>query len=330
MANIRYTPNSPYWQAVITLADGNRTNRSTKAKDKTEAERIAREFQDAEDRAVKRNITADHARKVLNDIMERNGHETLNQDTTEQYLRQWAAGKNHPTTAERYNHTVNLFLTHLDNKARGLLTTVTYNDILGFLAKRKKDKVASKTVLMDAKILGGAFNIARKLGIRNDNPVEKALTVQPIDVESSERDVFTPDQVKALVKTAKDEWLTVVMLGYYTGARLSDCVHMEWDNVNLTKGFIEYVPQKTAKRGKAPKSVIVPIHPDLDATLQKLASSDKPETYLCPTLATLGTGGRRGLSQTFKKIMADAGIDAKTGQGQGTRKSRLPTKSVSC
>src|SRR6185437_12734975 len=42
--------------------------------------------------------------------------------------------------------------------------------------------------------------------------------------------------------------------------------------------------------------------------------------FLCPKLAGKGTGGRRGLSETFKKIVEKAGLDPMTVKGKGIRK----------
>ena len=43
MASIRKTKLSPYWQAVLTLADGSRTNRSTRQTNERKAKAVADE-----------------------------------------------------------------------------------------------------------------------------------------------------------------------------------------------------------------------------------------------------------------------------------------------
>ena len=37
-------------------------------------------------------------------------------------------------------------------------------------------------------------------------------------------------------------------IGYYTGARLSDCCRMEWNDVDLAQGTLTYVQRKTGSR----------------------------------------------------------------------------------
>lgn len=316
MASLRRLKNSPYWIACFTTSDGTRTNKSTKSKDRRDALRIAMDWELAAKDARNGLLIESQARKVVNDILQRAGAETLNTDTVETYFTTWLARQSNPATVERYSHVVDLFKAHLGKKAKGALTAVTHNDVLGFIKARQSGGVASKTVSIDAKILNTAFNLARRLQFVTANPVEKALTVNPIQVECSERERFTPEQVAKLLQTATGEWKTAILLGFYTGARLGDCAAMKWESVKLSAGVIDFVPQKTRKGGKR---VVVPIHPDLEAHLQVIASTDKPETLLCPSLADKGPGGKHGLSESFKRIMVKAKIDSKTAQGQGNR-----------
>jgi integrase len=80
--------------------------------------------------------------------------------------------------------------------------------------------------------------------------------------------------------------------------------------VDLAGGVITY------EQGKTGKPVTAPLHPDLEAHLTKLAG-DKPRAPLCPALQQRGIGGRSGLSQTFTRILRDAGIDQQQVKGKG-------------
>ena len=274
---------------------------------------MALDWQDAANGAREGRFVESQARKVLNDILERVGEDKISSDTVASFLGDWLKGKDNPGTAERYGHTVELFKKHLGRKQHSIMTAISHKDILGFIASRHNSKAASKTISVDVKALNTAFNLARKLGFISSNPVEKALALKPIEVESSEKEQFSPEQVQLLLKQATGDWLTIILLGYYTGARLSDCANMEWSNVNFMDGVIDYQQQKTGKR------VVVPLHPDLDKHLQKMAS-DKPDKYLCPSLADKGeSSGKNGLSECFKRLMARTGIDSKSAKGQGTK-----------
>ena len=88
---------------------------------------------------------------------------------------------------------------------------------------------------------------------------------------------------------------------------------MQWDGVDLAGGTLTYTQAKTGEK------VTVPLHPDLLARLNKLAGTDKPEVFIMPQLASQRVSGRRGLSETFKKIMRKAGLDLQTVKGTGKR-----------
>ena len=115
------------------------------------------------------------------------------------------------------------------------------------------------------------------------------------------------------VDTAEGEWKLLILFAYFTGARLGDCCRMQWADVDLAGETLTYTQAKTGAK------VFTPLHPDLLAALNKLAGTDKPEVFILPHMAGLNHGGRDGLSQTFKRIMRQAGLDLQTVQGWGKR-----------
>jgi integrase len=81
--------------------------------------------------------------------------------------------------------------------------------------------------------------------------------------------------------------------------------------------FADETPSYTqAKKGE---KVIVPLHPELLAQLEKLAGTDKPEAFIMPRMAGLKPGGRNGLSKTFKRLMRKAGLDFQAVNSAGVR-----------
>jgi len=115
------------------------------------------------------------------------------------------------------------------------------------------------------------------------------------------------------VDSAEGEWKLLIMLAYFTGARLCDCCRMQWEGVDLAGETLTYQQAKTGAK------VTIPLHPDLLARLNKLAGTDKPEVFIMSTLAGQRGSGRRGLSETFKKIMRKAGLDLQTVKGAGNQ-----------
>jgi len=75
-----------------------------------------------------------------------------------------------------------------------------------------------------------------------------------------------------------------------------------WSDVDLAHGTLSYVQRKTGKQ------VTVPLHPELQAGLEKIATSDKPQLFVIPGMADKGPGGRHGLSESFKALVRKAGL----------------------
>jgi integrase len=313
---LRRLRNSPYWIACLTLPDGKRTNRSTKTTDRKLAQRLANEWQMAATQAREGAFVEAQARKVLNEILAHVGQDSIPHETAESFFRQWMAGKSEGNTARRYASTVEKFLESIGHKRHGRLDAIGHQEVLNFIATREEEGVAPKTLVVDVRTIGAAFNVARKLGLIAFNPAERALTIRPIAAESSHRGIFSEEQVAALINAAQGEWKTLILLGYYTGARLGDCAKMQWGCVDIARGVIDFVPEKTRRKNKR---IVVPLHPVLLAHIQAFPISVEPEAFLCPTLANKTTGGKNGLSALFRRIMDGAGVDSKTSQGLGLR-----------
>ena len=216
MASLTRKHDCKNWIANITMPDGTRTSRSTGTDDKKQAQTIADALEEATRRAKKGQFVEKDARAALNEILRRANEDTMNGDTVEDFLREWLQSKDNAGTNERYTHVVDVFLNHLGKKSKALLSKVSHKDAQSFIKFRKAQKLASKTLRVEAKILSGAFNRAKKLHFIDENPFEKALVIAPIVVTSSKRMEFTPEQVSAILEAAQGEWKTVILFGYFT------------------------------------------------------------------------------------------------------------------
>ena len=315
MATVLKRKGSQYYCAVWRDAHGHQVWRSTKQTDRTKALADALDYERADKQAGAGSLVETQAMKIVKDIMDRAGTgDTLRNPPTAEWLREWITSKEAhkaAATATRYKQIVEEFITHLGNRAFRPLPAIVARDIESFLAKRKKAGVSPSTIQLDGKILRTAFNKARREGLISTNPVE---AVDLPTRKSVERSTFTGPEVKMLVDTAEGEWKTLIMFGYFTGARLSDCCRMEWADVDLAAETLTYEQSKTGKK------VTVPLHPDLLTHLNGLASTDKPQKFIMPGMADKGPGGRHGLSEGFKRIVVKAGLDLQTVQGGGVRK----------
>ena len=312
MASLWKHPNSSFWTACYTDRDGRQVKRSTKQADKKKALLIAVEYERLETVARKSGVNTRQMQKVLNDMLEKTNEETIKTPTAEKYLRDWLKTietKKSAGTYERYKHTVDLFLGSLGATAKSPITSISSSHIEDFLNARMADGVASKTAVVDIKTLNVAFNRAERYAVILKNPV---TAVELPKVESSERDIFTPEQVAQLLQTVghKSEWFTLILLGYFTGQRLGDCTTLEWKQVDMKNHVIHFKQEKTGKK------VPVPMTDNLDEHLQFL-SEFIDSKYVCPELAERGTGGAHGLSESFGRIVKRAKIDSQRIMGKG-------------
>jgi integrase len=315
MATVLKRKGSKYWCAVWRDAQGKQIWRSTKQTDYSKALADALDYQRAENDAGSGSLVEAQAHKILDNILERNGTgDKLRRPNIDAWFKDWVATKEAQkaaSTAVRYKQIVDEFLEHLGPRVKRPLSAVTARDIESFLTKRKKAGCSSTTINLDGKILRTAFNKARKEGLITINPGEAVdLPAQ----DSVERGTFATSEVKLLVNAAHGEWKTLILLGYYTGARLGDCCCMKWNDVDLTGGVLSYLQQKTAKK------VVMPLHSELQTWLEQIASTDKPDIFIMPGMSQKGPGGRHGLSESFKNIVRKAGLDLQTVQGSGRRK----------
>lgn len=313
MASLTKHPKSKFWTACYTSRDGRQLKRSTKTTDRNQAYEVAIELERVEKQAKQGVLTTNQLRKVLNDVSERVNGDSLAVPSTEDYLNQWLEGiqaRNTSATHERYGNAIKQFLASLKGKAKKPINMITPHDVEAFLNARLKSGLAPKTVIVDLKILNTAFRRAENYGTIMKNPV---AAVRMPKEDCSEREVFTHDEVqKILAATPALEWQTLILLGYFIGARLRDCVQMKWENVHADDGVIIYEQQKTGKK------VTVPMHLHIIEHLNYL-STFGTTGFLCPKLAAKGPGGKHGLSESFKRIAIKAGLDLMTAKGKGTR-----------
>jgi integrase len=320
MASVHRRPGSKYWHAAWRDSDGQLNLRSTKHTDRSNAMTCALAFERASRMGGAGDFAEAQARKILNDILEATGsRESLRCPTTVEWLNQWLAGKQttkSEATGERYRGVVEGFAEHLSDRGRRPLTSLAPGDVQDFITKRLKAGCSPTTVNLDVKILRIALNLARRHGLVATNVAE---AVELPEKESVERGTFSPEEVQMLVCAAEGEWRTLVLLGYFTGLRLSDCCNLSWSAVDLVGRFLRTKVRKTGTE------VTIPIHPDLQAHLESLATSDKAEVFVLPHSAGLKPGGRHGLSEGFKRIVRRAGLDLMTVKGGGKRQQSKRT-----
>jgi integrase len=315
MASIQKDPRSPYWQVFYTRADGKRIHRSTRQTDRRKALEVCRAVERANEKARAGELTEAVVRKLLNEVMDGVGEDPVRSVSVRTFAQTWLGYKQpavRPGVLRLYRRALERFCDCLGAKADKPLAAIVPGDIAAFQAARTSE-VSAGTALLDLKAVRSLLDNARRQGLIPSNPAEA------IDLPANRpntREVFELDELRSLLRAASTEWQTLILLGYYLGARLSDAKAMRWSAVDLASGQLRYTQSKTAEE------VVVPIHADLLAHLLALPASDAPDAFLCPVLAKKRNDGRLGLSTEFLRLMRVAGIDSLSVQSQKRSVSR--------
>jgi integrase len=293
---------SPYWIACYTDSTGRRLKKSTKLTNKKKALEVALSLEHGEHLARSGAFTEARLRELFEQTLERVIGAPVEHYTVEGWLNWWheRKAKARPASAERYGQVVRDFLKSLGPRAQLPLEHIADKDILTFRTAEIKRGVSNKTANLAVKIISMAFHDALRQGKIKFNP---CVGLDALDEESVEREPFTPDEVRKLIKAATGDWQRAIAFGYYTGARLGDVANMLASAIDWNKRVISFTPKKT-RRGK--KVLRIPLHPELEKQLLK--SPGVGNAPLFSALAGRRTGGAHGLSAEFAAIMRKAGV----------------------
>lgn len=88
-------------------------------------------------------------------------------------------------------------------------------------------------------------------------------------------------------------------MGLYCGLRLGDAVLLKWSNIDLKRGIVMIVPQKTARQSNG-KVVRIPLHPTLFSLLDQVPKEDRRGLVL-PELGKLYMT-RTGVAAVSKRV----------------------------
>jgi integrase len=304
MASIHKDPRgkSPYWYCAYVSPEGKRCFRSTKQTDRKKALEFCLKLEKAASAARAGELTERTARKILDDILESVGGAKLKSESLRAFAANWLAGKELSVSlnaARHYRKAVGQFLEFLGQRADKPLSALVVRDIEGYRNLLLGSGVSNSTLQADLKIIRRLLSGAQRQGHLLYNP---AMAVDLPRAKSLEREVFSPEEVRALLGVADQEWKTLILAGYYLGIRLSDAARLCWDAVELANGVIFYSQAKTGRKVEAP------LHPDLEEHLIVIAG-DSPHGALAPRLSVTPAEGRTGLSNQFARIVEQAGLD---------------------
>ena len=182
------------------------------------------------------------------------------------------------------------------------LAGITHEMIGEYLALLRADLCAS-TYNNRVCILREIFRtLATKAGLEYD-PWD-GVRLRPDDNHS--RRELTMAELKRLLEVAKDEWRKLILIGIYTGLRLGDCCRLEWSQVSLAQRVIQLVPSKTRRHHQ--RLVTIPIHPALGQSLVAHLTTSSQIGPVLPGIAEMYGRARWQVSHELSRIFKAAKI----------------------
>jgi integrase len=306
MASIHRDPRSPngVWYASYTLAGGRRVFRSTKQRSKSKARLLAEAWEAAEREAAAGMLTRNRAAEIINETLARSGQVLIERISVKEWLENWLASKKASVSAAShkvYGQVVGEFLEHLGTKGAGRdLETISELDVQGFLDAVRASGRSATTINKLRAMLSAPFAQALRVGRIPYNPVSGTSAAKS---DATRKGTFSPEQIVALLRIAPADWQGAILFSYSTGARLGDTANLQWESLDVANGIVAYREAKTGAQA------VIGLHQDFLDWLAERPLPDQPDAFVFPLLAGKPLAGDGGLSATFRKLIAKAGIE---------------------
>jgi integrase len=317
---------SPYYVCCYTAPDGTRIKRSTKQTNKEKAWTVCLSFVEAEEQIAKESATEQQLRRVIDSALSRIGEKKLTDRTVREQLEAWLGSKRGalaPGSIIGYQQAADLLIRFLGPRADKSMRLLTRRDVVALRDRLVSEGRTPNTVnKLLKKFLASAFSEAVEDGVIESNPFALVDSLKETQIEKG---TFSPEQIAELLKHATPDWQGCILLGYSTGARLKDAANMPWSAVDVQNGLISFTEGKTNKR------TITGLHPDFAEWITNRPAPDDPDAPLFVTLAGKPVKGAYGLSNTFVKLMGNAGVVGKrlrTAKGLGRTVNSLSFHSL--
>lgn len=313
MASIHKTRKSRNWQASIKVWTGERWKwvlRSTGTDDAERAKRIADTMQKTAMLGHPDKFDRAEAFRLFQDFLRHSGQLSPSWDDVAQQWLDMRAERVKRRTLETYASRVKMFASWI---REGL--AVAEIDVA--LAQRFYDDQihegrSPQTMAGALATLSEIHRRAVALGYAENNPwpsVERRIK------PAREREPFSADDIEALIAGSSGGMRTLIYLGAFTGARLTDCVNMGWGNVDLQRVAIEFQQGKKSNIGG---TVILPLHGRL---LFYLLSLPSRSGLFCPVFHARHQRQPHRIAKEFNALVDSCGIRYHAEERKGAGRS---------
>ena len=179
------------------------------------------------------------------------------------------------------------------------LAGITHDMISEYLSLLRSDLCGS-TYNNRVCTLREIFRTLKKKAGLEDDPWE-GVRLRPDDSHS--RRELTIDELHRLLGVTKGEWHKLILIGIYTGLRLGDCCRLDWSQINVAEEVIQLIPTKTRRHHQ--RIVTIPIHPTLGAALLDGQSLSGP---VLPMISEMYKRTRWQVTRELSRIFKAANI----------------------
>lgn len=179
---------------------------------------------------------------------------------------------------------------------------IELTDIEDYLLGQKKRGIASASRSRSVYILRSFYNYCVKKDIADKNI---ASLVEPVKVKQSEREFLTEYEFEALTNAIKQPVIkTAVETMFYTGARMSETIHLSLEDVDLKERVIHII------NGKGGKDRDIPISDKLCSILQNyLKNIRKADSDRFFALERTGTVSASYINRLIKEAVDEIGLE---------------------
>lgn len=196
------------------------------------------------------------------------------------------------------------------------LGDINETDVDGYVAKRKQDtvsglgnkKLSHFTINRELAVLRLMLNWAEEKNIIGTNPVKKRVARKKVFKEVPRKLFFTQDDLIAILSTAREPWKSFLLVGMYTGMRLSEILGLRWDEVDIKNRTITLPVERT--KGKESREVALgKMMVDLFNSM-KLQRGDNELVFPSPVIPENREPQpySKYFSNTWKRLLKRAGI----------------------
>jgi len=308
MSYVYLDKGNPIYRAKVKLPNGKYTTRSTKKTGRREAEKVAREIEEAYDKMREGVATEKILLKAIRSAALDSGLGDIKvlsiKETFETYLESKKSTKRASSTISKYTSVIKSLLDFLGKeKASQSINTLRTSDIESWRNSRVKAGITGTTADNQLSIISFALGSCKRKGLIVDNPSEG---IDYTGEGAEKRHQFTSQELINLFKTANYEWKGMILLGLWYGMRIGDASNLKWDQVNLANGTISHNASKTGRRIK--DVMIYSMPQELYSYLRDASKKKNKTPYLFPSLAGKKSGSFGGLSNAFGRLMDQAKI----------------------